>query len=391
MCVARPCYQVSAIGNRYEDVGQPMHTMIDLRSDVVTTPTAAMWTAMQKTQPDWPPDDDRTVVALEELAATLCGTAAAVLLPTGSVANLLALMALGRRGQALLAHEQAHIVTTEAAGVGLLSDLFVHRLAGPAGRLEPAAVDELLTQARPPTAVLCLENTHTQAGGTVLTSEQTAKLATIARRHGAAIHLDGARLFNAAAALDVPLRALCEPVDTVTLSLNKGLGAPYGAMLCGATATIHEARRLAQALGLASIHRAGLLAAAGIVALTTMTERLPDDHRRAEQLAARLVTVPGLRVVPANPRTNLLLVDLLPASTRVSGDDTLAGGARSAEGQPGGFARTVTARLAERGLLVLTRPAEQLRFAIHHQIDDEAIERAAAIVAAVMAEATRAR
>ena len=158
--------------------------------------------------------------------------------------------------------------------------------------------------------MLVLENTHTRAGGTVLTPELTAELAGAAQRHGAYVHLDGARLFNAAVALGVPVSELAAPVNTVAVSLNKGLCAPMGTILAGRTQVIELAHATLRRLGGASVHKAGIAAAAALVALDTLVDRLADDHRRARELGALLQEIPGLEVEPAEIETNIVLVDV---------------------------------------------------------------------------------
>ena len=213
--------------------------------------------------------------------------------------------------------------------------------------------------------MLVLENTHTRAGGTVLTPEQTTALARAAQPHGAYVHLDGARLFNAAVALGVPVRELASPVNTVAVSLNKGLCAPLGAVLAGRIEVIELAHRTLRRLGGASVHKAGIAAAAALVALDTLVDRLADDHRRARELAALLQKIPGLEVKPAEIETNIVLVD-------VSGTGL----------DPEEFLR----RLAERGVLGLERDTSRVRFVTHRLIGDAEVARAAEVVAAVVAE-----
>ena len=213
--------------------------------------------------------------------------------------------------------------------------------------------------------MLVLENTHTRAGGTVLTPELTAKLAGAAQSHGAYVHLDGARLFNAAVALGVPVSELAAPVNTVAVSLNKGLCAPMGTILAGRTQVIELAHTTLRRLGGASVHKAGIAAAAALVALDTLVDRLADDHRRARELGALLQEIPGIDVEPAEIETNIVLAD-------VSGTEL--------------YPHEFIELLAERGVLAMERDASRVRFVTHRLIGDAELSEAAEIVAALAAE-----
>jgi threonine aldolase len=250
--------------------------LIDLRSDICAAPTDAMWDAMRTADIGWATyGEDENVNELERRGAELLGKEAAVLVPTCSLANLAALLAQTEPGDRVLVDADMHIRTSEGDWLTEVARLEVG---------EPAAV-------------VCIENTHTRRGGTVLTAGQTAGLAARAPRS----HLDGARLANAAVALGVPLAELAAPVDTVAFSLNKGLCAPMGALLAGDADTIAAARVHLKRLGGATIHKAGIFAAAGLLALD-MVDRLADDHRRARELA-RLIGAP-------EPQTNIVYTDV---------------------------------------------------------------------------------
>jgi threonine aldolase len=254
--------------------------MIDLRSDICAAPTDAMWEAMRTAPLGWATyGEDENVNELERHGAELLGKEAAVLVPTCSLANLAALLALTDPGDRVAIDASAHILVNEGDWLAQVARLEIG---------EPAAV-------------VCIENTHTRRGGTVLTAEQTAELAELAPRS----HLDGARLANAAVALGVPLAVLAAPADTVALSLNKGLCAPFGTILAGERETIAEARVHLKRLGGGTVHKAGIFAAAGLLALE-MVDRLEDDHRRARELA---------RLIGAEePQTNIVAADLGPGA-----------------------------------------------------------------------------
>jgi threonine aldolase len=255
--------------------------MIDLRSDICAAPTDAMWEAMRASRLGWATyGEDENVNELERRGAALLGKEAAVLVPTCSLANLVALLALTKPGDRVAIDPSAHILVNEG-------DWLTH-----VAHLEPVSSD-----GGEPAAVICIENTHTRRGGTVLTAVRTAELASRAPRS----HLDGARLANAAVALGVPLAELATPVDTVALSLNKGLCAPAGALLAGSAETIAVARVHLKRLGGATMHKAGIFAAAGLIALD-LVDRLADDHARAKELA-RLIGA-------AEPETNIVYADL---------------------------------------------------------------------------------
>ena len=249
-------------------------------------------------------------------------------MPTCGMANLVALLTIAPRGSTVVLEASSHVLTSEEMGIEAIAGLEPRSLWAADGRLDPAEVEELIVETG--ARMLVLENTHTRAGGTILTPELTAELAGAAQRHGAYVHLDGARLFNAAVALGIPVGELAAPVNTVAVSLNKGLCAPMGTILAGRAQVIELAHRTLRRLGGASVHKAGIAAAAALVALDTLVERLADDHRRARELAVLLRKVPGLEVVPAEIETNIVLVDVSGAGL-----------------DPDEFLR----RLAERGVL----------------------------------------
>ena len=312
--------------------------MIDLRSDFCAPPTDEMWAAMRD-------GSEETVVKLELTVGFELGKEAAVFCPTCTAANLAALMALGERGRAAIVEANAHVLVSEGGGIHELARFLPITIATVDGRLSPEEVEAAVVTRN--AAVVCLENTHTRAGGTVLDSDTTAALARVAHKHGASVHLDGARLVNAAAALAVDISELTAPVDTVAVSLNKGLCAPYGAVLAGDAETIAAAREHLHRLGAGTVHKAGLLAAAGLVAWEQMRGRLLDDHRRARRLADLL----GL----AAPETNIVLTGL-PASA--------------------------LPELAARGVLAFAPGGGNVRLVTHRGIGDDDVERAAAIVGA---------
>lgn len=340
---------------------------IDLRSDVLAPPTEEMWEAMRATPLGWATSgEDPSVLELQERVAALLGKEAGLWVPTCGMANLVALLTIAPRGSTVVLEATSHVLTSEAMGIDEIAGLDPWSLWAEDGRLDPTEVEEAIIETG--ALMLVLENTHTRAGGTVLSPELTADLAVAAQLHGAYVHLDGARLFNAAVALDVPVQELAAKVNTVAVSMNKGLCAPMGAILAGRTQVIELAHETLRRLGGASVHKAGIAAAAALVALDTLVDRLADDHRRARELGALLQEIPGLEVEPAEIETNIVLVDV--SSTELYPDD---------------FVRL----LAERGVLGLERDTSRVRFVTHRLIEDADIARAAEVVATVAAERTQ--
>jgi threonine aldolase len=323
-----------------------------------------MWEAMRSAKLGWATvGEDPSVIELQERMAGLLRKEAALWVPTCGTANLVALLTIAPRGSTVVLEASSHVLTSEAMGIEEVAGLDPSSLWAQDGRLDPAEVEELIVETG--ALMLVLENTHTRAGGTVLSPELTAELAGAAQRHGAYVHLDGARLFNAAVALGVPVGDLAAPVNTVAVSLNKGLCAPMGTILAGRAQVIELAHETLRRLGGASVHKAGLAAAAALVALDTLVERLADDHRRARELGALLHEIPGIEVVPREIETNIVLVDV--SGTELFPDEFLA-------------------LLAEHGVLGLERDTSRVRFVIHRLIGDDDVAQTAEIVTALAAE-----
>ncbi|NLC12326.1 MAG: low-specificity L-threonine aldolase [Firmicutes bacterium] len=286
---------------------------IELRSDTCTLPTKEMRQAMAAAEVgDDVYGEDPTVNALEELSADIMGKEAALFLASGTMANLVAILTHCRRGEEIILEADSHIYYYECGGLSALAGAFPRPLPGKRGFISPEQLQQAL---RPPdihfpaTTLLCLENTHNRGGGSVLSVEKTEELAAIAHRAGLKVHLDGARIFNAALALDVDVKKLAAPVDSVMFCLSKGLSAPAGSILAGSREFIEEARRQRKLVG-GGMRQAGILAAAGLVALNKMRERLHEDHEHAQLLAAALEEGGQFRV--EKPETNIINV-WLPA------------------------------------------------------------------------------
>ena len=336
--------------------------MIDLRSDLCSVPTDEMWEAMRAAELGWPQfGEDASVNELCDRVAGLLGKAAATWVPTCGMANLAAMLTFCEPGERVVLESTSHVLTSEASGIVEIARLEPRSLWADDGRLDPAEVEELVAEEH--AALLILENTHTRAGGTALSAELTEALAAAAKRHDCRVHLDGARLVNAAVALGVPLADLAAPANSVVLSLNKGLSAPFGAVLAGSEAVVGRVRLMLHRLGGSSMHRAGIAAAAGLVALDTMVDRVADDHRRARELAALLAAVPGIRVRPEVIETNIVLVDVTGTGLMPS---------------------ELIPLLDEAGVRVLERDSTRIRLVTHRLVGDAEIAQAAEIVADVV-------
>jgi threonine aldolase len=284
-----------------------MDNVIDLRSDTVTRPTARMREAMACAEVgDDVYGDDPTVNRLQELAATRLGFEAALLAPSGTQANLIALMAHCERGDEYIVGQRAHTYRTEGGGAAVLGSIQPQPVENRAdGTMDPAAVEAVVKPDDihcPRTRLICLENTM---GGKVLPLDNLAAMRGVADRHGLGMHLDGARVFNAAVRLDVPVTDVTRHFDSVAFCLSKGLGAPVGSLLCGSRELIGRARRWRKVTG-GGMRQAGVLAAAGIVALEEHVDRLADDHANARRLAEGLAAMDGIHVDLEEVQTNMV-------------------------------------------------------------------------------------
>lgn len=285
--------------------------IVELRSDTFTTPTQAMLDAMVRAPlGDDVYAEDPTVRALEDHSAHLLGKEAGCLMPSGTMANLAALMAHAPRGTKVLAGRESDIYAYEAHGVSVLGGLALEPVETDAhGRLRMDSLTAALPEdADDPQfavpAVVCVENTANRAGGVALTATELAAVADFAAAHGMRFHLDGARVFNAAVALGVPPAELVHRADSVQFCLSKGLSAPIGSVVVGSTAFVRDVRRIRKMLG-GGMRQAGVIAAAGLVALRDI-DRLAEDHATARVLADRLADIPGIEVDPVRLRTNMV-------------------------------------------------------------------------------------
>jgi len=327
-------------------------SFIDLRSDTVTQPTAAMRQAMADAEVgDDVFGEDPTVNRLEEMAAERMGKAAALFVTSGTMANLVSLLVHCRRGDEIILGDRAHTFLYEQGGAAALGGIHPRTIPNqPDGTIELEAMEAAIRPDNvhfPRTRLIVLENTHNRCAGSPLSPAYMDGVGEIAGRYSLKVHVDGARIFNAAASLGVDVRALAERTDSVTFCLSKGLAAPVGSLVCGSEAFIFEARRVRKVLG-GGMRQAGVLAAAGIVALNEMTGRLPEDHANARMLAEGLGEIPGLLVNVAQCKTNIVYAD-------ITTDMALS-------------AEALADALKKRGVGVLPTGPNQIRLVTHHPI-----------------------
>jgi len=341
---------------------------IDLRSDTVTRPTPEMRTAMADARVgDDQYGEDPTVNRLERLAADLLGKEAAVYVSSGTMGNLSALLAHCGRGDEAIVGDESHILWFESGGASTLGGIPVFQLRTDRwGRLDLEDIEHAIRAHRPGyprTGVVCLENTHNRCGGVVLDIKYMRAVRELAHDRGVPVHLDGARIFNAAAFLKVSPATIAAEADSVQFCLSKGLAAPVGSVVAGTEAFIERVRSQRKVLG-GAMRQAGVIAAPGLVALRMMIDRLPEDHRRARILATGLATMPGLAI-----DTELVQSNIVVFKHEGARDHT-----------------AFIADLKSRGLLVSNYGLRGVRMVTHYEIDDAAIERALEIVAAAVIE-----
>ncbi len=342
---------------------------IDLRSDTVTQPTPEMRQAME-TAPvgDDVYGEDPSVNRLQELAAERMGKEAGLFVASGTMGNLAAILAHCGRGDEVILGDQAHTLLFEAGGISALGGVHSRQIPNkPDGTLD---LDDIRSVIRPDdehqpiTRLITLENTHNRCGGVPLTVEYTQAVGDLAREHNLWVHMDGARLFNAAAAIGVSAQELVAPADSVTFCLSKGLCAPVGSDICGSKEFIARAHRIRKQLG-GGMRQAGVLAAAGIIALETIANRLDEDHTRARHLAEGLSEIPGIALDPGTPYTNMIFCSLRE-DVPLDADQ-------------------VAAFLAERNVRVGIVGSRRFRIVTHYWIGDAEVDQAIAAFKGVLA------
>lgn len=345
--------------NSYPNATQ---NLVDLRSDTVTRPTLSMFEAMQSAPlGDDVLGDDPTVMRLEELAAEITGKEEAVFVPSGTMGNQMALAAHCNPGDAILIEEDAHIIYYEVAGPALIAGVVSWTLPSNNGVLDPDVIESRVlrhTLHTPGTTLLCLENTHNRAGGTVIPLDMMARYRKIATKHGMNIHLDGARVFNAAVALGVPVKEITKHVDSVNFCLSKGLRSPVGSLLCGPAGLIREARHWRKRLG-GGMRQSGILAACGLISLTKMVDRLAEDHARARKLAISINSLPGISVNLDTVQTNMVVAEFKEPALLWQDE------------------------LRDRCVLALPTAANRMRFVLHADVDDVQLDRAIGAISEV--------
>jgi threonine aldolase len=344
--------------------------LIDLRSDTVTLPTPEMREAIARAEVgDDVYGEDPSVNRLEAMAASMMGKSAALLVPSGTMGNLAAMLTHCARGTKALVGSQSHTNLYEAGGASALGGIVLTAIANTdEGELDTGELArELGTPADDHFAqpsLVVIENTHNRCGGAPVKLSHMAEVSDAARRRKIPLHLDGARIFNAALALETTPKEIASGADTVSFCLSKGLGCPVGSLLCGSREFIASAHRTRKMLG-GGMRQAGIIAAAGIVALTTMVDRLAEDHQNARALAQGLALVAGLNVRPVANRTNMVVLE-------VDGDADAS--------------RRFAAAMKERGVLISPREATSFRAVTHHGISRADIDRTVAAAAQAAGE-----
>jgi threonine aldolase len=344
--------------------------LIDLRSDTVTLPTPAMREAIARAEVgDDVYGEDPSVNRLEAMAASMMGKSAALLVPSGTMGNLAAMLTHCARGTKALVGSQSHTNLYEAGGASALGGIVLTAIANTdEGELDTGELArELGTPADDHFAqpsLVVIENTHNRCGGAAVKLSHMAEVSEAARRRKIPLHLDGARIFNAALALETTPKEIASGADTVSFCLSKGLGCPVGSLLCGSREFIASAHRTRKMLG-GGMRQAGIIAAAGIVALTTMVDRLAEDHQNARALAQGLALVAGLNVRPVANRTNMVVLE-------VDGDADAS--------------RRFAAAMKERGVLISPRETTSFRAVTHHGISRADIDRTVAAAAQAAGE-----
>ena len=341
---------------------------VDLRSDTVTIPTPAMREAMAKAEVgDDVYGEDPTINHLQEMAADMMGKERGLFVASGTMGNLVGVLAHCQRGDEVIVGNKAHTFLYEAGGISVLGGVHSCQLPNqPDGSL---LLDDIEHAVRPDdphdpiTRLICLENTHNRCGGTFQTPEYIKSVSKFAHARGLAVHLDGARIFNAAAAQQIKAKELAASVDLVTFCLSKGLCAPVGSVLCGSKEYIQKALRLRKMVG-GGMRQAGILAAAGIVALETMTSRLSEDHTRARNLARGLRQIPGLVLDQEIPATNMVFLSL---GSEVRSNAT-----------------EIVAKLKALGVLVGDTGPRSFRLVTHYWVSDSGVDQTVAAFRTVL-------
>ncbi len=329
--------------------------IVDLRSDTVTKPTPEMYEAMRNAElGDDVLGDDPTVIALEKLAAEKMGKPAAMFVPSGTMGNQIGVKTWTQPGEAILVEQEAHILFYESGGPGAVSGVVTFTFPSKNGVPDLENIKDRVTVGSihtPATKLLCLENTHNRAGGAVIPIDLMKQFRDFADEHGMKVHLDGARIFNAAHALNVQAKEIAKYADSVMFCLSKGLSCPVGSLLVGPEDYISEAKRHRKRMG-GTMRQSGILAACGIYALNNLTERLKEDHARAKTFADFVNNLNGFKVDLDNVQTNIVMVDTEKPAKEISD------------------------KLYENDVWCFAIKTNRLRCVFHREIDDEKNQRA---------------
>lgn len=331
--------------------------MIDIRSDTVTKPTAAMRAFMANAEVgDDVYREDPMVRALEEETAALLGKEAALYVPSGTMSNQIGVWVNTHEGDEVICERDCHIYNYEAGAPALLSRVLMKTLQGARGVISAAQVEEAVNPANihaAATTLVCLENTHNKAGGTIYPREEMERISDLCKRGDMRLHLDGARLWNASAATGIPERDYAELADTVSVCFSKGLGAPVGSALCGSQEVIERARRKRKILG-GGMRQAGIIAAGALYALRNHRVRLVEDHMNARRLAEAINELPGIKVDLEGVQTNIVMIEITGNAT----------------------AQQVSAMMKEEGVLINAMRPKVLRAVTHLDVSARDIEKA---------------
>ncbi len=344
--------------------------IIDLRSDTVTLPTDEMREAMRDAMlGDDVFSEDPTINKLQQIAAKMTGKDSGLLVSSGTMGNLVCVLTHCARGEEVILGDKSHMFINECGSMSAVGGVHPHTVPNqPDGTMQLEDIESAIRGVNdhwPRTRLVCLENTHNRCYGAALTPEYMASVKELAQRRGLKVHLDGARIFNAAVALGADVKEFTEHVDSLSFCLSKGLSAPIGSVVCGTAEFIAEARRNRKLLG-GGMRQAGIVAAPGIVALDKMIERLAEDHKNAKRLAQGIANVPGLSIDVSKVQTNIVYFDV--TSSKIT-------------------AARLRSMLAEKGVLALDTGPARFRMLTHHGIEGSDIERALEVLKEIMSSA----
>lgn len=345
--------------------------VVDLRSDTVTLPTKEMLQAIQHAElGDDVYGEDPTVNKLEQMAAERTGKEAALLVASGTMANLTSTMSNAKRGELVILESQSHMYWYEAGGVSAIAGLLPWPVKTSYGVFSPEDLEAAIRPRNihfPEPTLVCVENTHNRHGGTIATPKQLSEIGDVAQAHGLRVYMDGARIFNAAVALKTDVKEFTKHVDNFMFCLSKGLSCPIGSLVVGTQDFIERARRVRKVLG-GGMRQAGVIAAPGIIALETMVNRLEEDHKNAKLLAEGIAKIERLNVDMERVQTNMILVDTTPLGVT----DSL-----------------FVSQLKEEGILVSLVGKDKVRLVTHRGIEKEHIERSLTAIARVASKLHR--